>query len=93
MQAMIMSKAKTKVVKAPKQRPSDELVLLFSYSFEEGALLTQEAFIAFLKNADRAEVVNSEYSFLNAEEARLTDFPIYGLHDLPAELLRSYEAH
>lgn len=91
MLAVLMSK--NKVTKAPKQRPSDELVLLFSFSFEEGALLTQEAFIAFLKNATRDEVSSMEYSFISAEEARLSDFPTYSLYDLPAELLRSYEAH
>ncbi len=89
----MLQMSNTKVIKAAKQYPKVELVLLYSFSFEDGAILTQEAFVQFLKYAPRDEVVNTDYSFISQEEARLIDMPVLGLYDLPAELLRSYEAH
>jgi hypothetical protein len=72
---------------------SDELVLLFSYSFEEGAILTKDAFILFLKVARSEEVSHCEFVFLKPEQAALTPYEFYGSLDIHGLVLGTLEYH
>lgn len=55
--------------------PVDNLVLLYSYSFEDGAILTKEAFMEFLKCAVRDEVGAAEYYFIKPEQGSYLSVP------------------
>jgi hypothetical protein len=72
---------------------AEDLVLLFSLSFDDGAILTKEAFLTFLRKATRDEVITCEYLFLKAEQAALTDYLILTSGDVSSSILGTLEVH
>lgn len=71
----------------------EDVILLFSPSFPDGAILTKDAFILFLKSADTKEKESFQYSIISAYEAAHTEYPFYDTTALSAELLGSFQAH
>jgi hypothetical protein len=67
------------------------IVLVFSYSFPDGALLTQEAFVLFLKIASRTELEDFSYALITPLEAANTEYDHFTTLDVREALLGSYE--
>ncbi len=71
--------------------PVDQLILLYSYSFEEGAILTKDAFIEFLKCAMRDEVSNAEFYFITVEQSAYLEHELYSQTEIRHMLLGTLE--
>ena len=71
----------------------EDVVLLFSKSFSDGAILTKDAFFVFLKVADRAEREDFQYSIISAFEAAHTEYEFYNSTSIKEELLKNLNTH
>ena len=72
---------------------NNHLVLLFSFTFGDGAVLTPEAFLHFLRRADRDEVADCAFHFLPYNNILIGEYEYYSDSDIKGALFASWETH
>jgi hypothetical protein len=79
-----------KFMKPPKDQ-DDELVLVESLSFPDGAVMTKDAFLMFLKLASAKEVSTFTFAFIRLTEALIGQCEIIGTYAVREAIVGTVE--